>query len=375
MKVLSVSSYFLPYVSGLTIHVQRLAEGFSEKGHRVMILTNKHEKKLPSSEVVNGVLVKRAKPLRRLSRGFISLDLAWLFIKNLPKFKIVILHLPMPEAFIFGPLAKILGRKVFLVYHANLNLPSWSRTGKIIERLVFLNHFLAAFWADKIVAYSQDYANFATLLRIFKNKVVTISPPVLIDVPDQAFSRQWRKDLGLMNTKVIGFAGRFAEEKGGDLLLEAIPWIVQQIPEVKLVFAGEVNLAYEDFSRRKKDLIDRFIDRVVFLGVIPPEKMAEFYALCDVLVLPSRAECFGLVQVEAMLCGCPVVAFNIPGGRVPILTTGMGRLAKEMTPESLAETIVSVLQEKENFCLPRKTIEEKFNYAKTITAFEKLFRA
>jgi glycosyltransferase involved in cell wall biosynthesis len=374
MKILFVASYYLPYVSGLTIHAQRLAEGLAARGHWVEVISNSHCRDIPREETLKGVSIKRAAPLFRFSRGYISPNLFNLFLRELPKCQVVALHLPLPEAFIFAPLAKLRRKKVIFIYHANLNLPSWSVFSRSIEGLVLFNHLVAGFFADRIIAYSEDYANFAVFLKTFRQKIVVIYPPVLMRIPNQTVAQKWKKSLGLEGNKIIGFAGRFAEEKGGDILIEAIPYLLKRIPRAKVVFAGEVNLAYEDFYKRKKSLIDRYKNRIVFLGLVPPEKMPEFYAMCDVLALPSRAECFGLVQVEAMLCGTPVVAFNIPGGRVPVLLTGMGRLATKIDSSILAKSIIEVTENKKIFWRSRKTIGRIFNFEKTLDNYEKLFK-
>jgi len=373
MKILFVSSYYLPYVSGLTIHAQRLAEGLSEKKHQITILTNSHFPDLLKNENLNNILVKRAKPLFRFSRGFVSPNLMFLFLKILPENDIVVLHLPMPEAFIFAPIAKIFFKKVILIYHADLNLPSWSAFSKLIENIVLLNHCIAGIFSNNIIAYSSDYANFSRFLKVFKNKIVRIFPPVVIKKPDSKKAVEWKNKLRLAKNEIVGFAGRFAEEKGGDILIESIPYLVEKIPDVKLVFAGEENLVYEDFYQRKKFLIDKYKDRILFLGLVPPEQMPEFFVMCNVLALPSRAECFGMVQVEAMLCGTPVVAFNIPGGRVPVLETGMGELAKKYDRKDFAEKLTKVLNNKERYFRSRKEIEDIFNLERTIGRYEEIF--
>lgn len=373
MKILFVSSYYLPYVSGLTVHAQRLAEGLVQKGHSVSLVTNIHAKDVASSEINKGVTIKRARPWFRLSRGFVSPGLFPLFLKELKEVEVVVFHLPLPEAFPFSLMAKLSGKRIYLIYHANLNLPSWSFSGRIIENLVFFNHCLAGILANKIIAYSQDYANYAKFLKTFTKKVTTIFPPVFMRTPNKKLAKQWKEKLKLTDCKIVGFAGRFAEEKGGDILIEAIPEIIKKIPNVKIVFAGEENLAYEDFYRRKRNLIKKHEDRILFIGLIPPEKMSEFYAMCDVLALPSRNECFGLVQVEAMLCGVPVVAFNIPGGRVPVLKTGMGFLVKNMTPKSFSEGLIKAVIKRKSFVKKKSEVNKIFNLGQTIKKYEKIF--
>jgi glycosyltransferase involved in cell wall biosynthesis len=94
---------------------------------------------------------------------------------------------------------------------------------------------------------------------------------------------------------------------------------------------------------RNKPLVGRFQEQLVFLGIVPsPQDMADFYAACDLLALPSDTECFALVQVEAMLCGTPVVMTDTPGGRVPVQLTGMGKIVPRNDWRALGEGIVEL---------------------------------
>jgi glycosyltransferase involved in cell wall biosynthesis len=91
-------------------------------------------------------------------------------------------------------------------------------------------------------------------------------------------------------------------------------------------------------------------------------------------VLPSDSECFALVQVEAMLCGTPVVMTDTPGGRVPVLKTGMGKLAKVGDWRSIGEAVVEVLQNRDRYIKPRSLIEEHFSFKDTVDRYEDIFR-
>ena len=101
--------------------------------------------------------------------------------------------------------------------------------------------------------------------------------------------------------------------------------------------------------------------------------MADFYAACDVVALTSDTECFALVQVEAMLCGTPVVMTDVPGGRVPVTVTGMGRLAEAGNAESIGRAIVEVIDRREAFVRPRAEIEAHFSFQTTVDAYERIF--
>ena len=117
-------------------------------------------------------------------------------------------------------------------------------------------------------------------------------------------------------------------------------------------------------------------DRVRFAGMLEdPGELAAFYAACDVLALPSATECFGLVQAEAMLCGTPVVATDIPGARVPVRLTGMGALVPPGDPEALAVAIGAVLADPARFRRPAPAIADTFSLARTVDRYEAVLAA
>ena len=109
-----------------------------------------------------------------------------------------------------------------------------------------------------------------------------------------------------------------------------------KFPDVKFVYAGEINVVYEHFFDKWKYLIDQERESIVTLGLIrDPQQLANFYAMNDVFALPSRTDCFPSVQIEAMLSGAPVVATNIPGAREVVRVTGMGKLVTPRDPTRL----------------------------------------
>lgn len=121
--------------------------------------------------------------------------------------------------------------------------------------------------------------------------------------------------------------------------------------------------------------MQKYHDQLIFLGVITSrEALANFYAALDVLVLPSDTECFALAQVEAMLCGTPVVMSDTPGGRVPVTVTGMGKIAPRGDWRAFGEAICEVIAHRERYLKPRHEIEAIFNFQRTIDTYERIFR-
>ena len=103
--------------------------------------------------------------------------------------------------------------------------------------------------------------------------------------------------------------------------------------------------------------------------------LAAFYAAIDCLALPSvnSTESFGLVQVEAMLCGTPVVASALPGVRQPVLVTGMGEIAPIGDAAGLAAALAKVLSDRERYLRPRVEIAARFDLAATAAFYERLY--
>ena len=98
-------------------------------------------------------------------------------------------------------------------------------------------------------------------------------------------------------------------------------------------------------------MIEALGEHWTFLGILPAAELSAFYKLCDVTVLPSTnsTESFGIVQVESMASGTPVVASNMPGVREPVKMTGMGRVVPPADAHALAEGINEVLDHPERF--------------------------
>jgi glycosyltransferase involved in cell wall biosynthesis len=188
--------------------------------------------------------------------------------------------------------------------------------------------------ADKIIAYTQDYANHSMFLKLFKNKLKIILPPIRINsTPQSSFDKEGK----FKNSKIVGFVGRIAWEKGLDVLVEAMKQV-----KAKLVLVGPYDKVVGDKTYEKLK------DKVSFYGPMAHEDLGEFYKKCNCLVLPSTSnlETFGIVQAEAMIYGCPVVASNLPGVRAPVKLTGMGLIAKVGDSQDLALKINRVLKTK-----------------------------
>ncbi len=379
MKILTVLTYYRPHTSGLTIYVERLAKSLVKLGHEVTVLTSQYDKSLPREELVDGVRIIRVPVLFRISKGVIMPTFGWLAWKLVSSHDVVHLHLPQFDAAGIALRGKILGKPTLITYHCDLLLPR-SILNRLINFVVHLMNHLAGLLADRVCAYTEDFASHSPYLLRYADKLEVILPPVLIPPVTGQEVTAFRERVNPKNQfPVIGMATRFASEKGVEILLNALPKIMETYPDTKVLYAGQ----YQDvmgetlYFQRLLPLIRTYQEsgRWEFLGVLSQEEMAKYYSCLDVLVVPSlnSTETFGLVQIEAMIQGTPSIASNLPGVRVPPRLTGMGEVVPIGNAEALADAILKIVNDPEKYHRDGKEIAEMFNPLVNAAAYQELY--
>lgn len=373
LSILAALQYYLPHRSGYTLHVQRVAEALAARGHRVTVLAARHDPALAARETVAGVdVVRLAAPLR-VSRGALMPGYPLAAWRHARAADAVWANSPMAELALWGAMARRAGARLVVTHHGDLHLPA-GRWNRAIERVTLAGWHMAARRADAIFAYSADYAAHSTWLARWQGKVVVNAPPIVLPEPDPAASQALRRDLAPDGGPLVLFAGRFVREKRPDLLLDAIAPLRAGHRHLRVVFAGEERLGYEDTRTELEPRVAAAKDAVRFLGLVDDaQTLANVYAACDVLALPSQTECFGLVQVEAMLCGTPVVASAIPGARVAVRETGMGLLVQPCDPQALATGIVTVLAHPARYRRTPQQIRQVFSTERTVAQYAQVY--
>lgn len=375
LRILISLLYYFPHRTGLTIHVQSIAEELARRGHDVTVLTARYNQELPRDEVVhNGVRIVRLWAPVRISRGMLMPAFPWAAYFAMRQADVVSIHTPMLETALLAVLARLADVKIVATHHGDLVLPD-SSLNRVI-RSVMLGFF--RFMADRagqLIGYSQDYAEHSYYLKPYLHKTTVIYPPVHLPLPRAERVAELRAAWGA-GGPIIGYPGRFVEEKRPDLAIKALAVINKAYPNARLIFAGEYQIAYENTWETCQPIVQQYQSQLVFLGLLKdPQDMADFYAACDVVVLPSDTECFALAQVEAMLCGTPMVMTDIPGGRVPVTVTGMGKLARKGDADSIGAAVVDVLTHREAYIKPRADIERIFSFQETVDQYEAVLRA
>ncbi len=376
MKLLMAIDYYRPNVSGLTLYVEHLAEGLVRRGHEVRVLTHRHLPELPRENVENGVTVVRAPVALRVGKALVAPAIIPRALAELARADVLHLHAPAANAIPLVLLASALRVPIVITYHCDLQPPP-SRGQGLIKLLARASQDFALDRADRVITYTEDYARHTPPLFDRLEKVGWILPPVEDPTPTGRTAEEVRVRYGIAGGPVILFLGRFAEEKGLPLLLTAFSQIRLRYPSAVLLLAGATHVAGETVWERVEPLARDPASGVLAPGIVPPVEIADLFAVSNVLVLPSinSTESFGLVQVEAMLSGVPVVASNLPGVRQPARMTGMGEIAPIGDADGLATAILEVLDAPGRYRRPAAQIRATFPFAGTLDGYEAVYRS
>lgn len=379
MKILTVLTYYRPHTSGLTIYAERLARAFAKRGHQVTVMTTQYDSSLAREEFMDGVNIIRVPVAARISKGVLAPTFGLVATKLVAEHDVVQMHLPQFDAPGVALRGRLFGKPAVLTYHCDLLLPP-GFFNRIVNMIVNFQNNLAGIFSNHIVTYTQDYADNSPYLSRYASKLTPILPPVEMPPPRpgavEAFAAAHRVDE---RRPVIGMAARFAAEKGVEVLLDALPIILKNYPKAQVLFAG----AYQNVMGEQA-YSDRLMPRIrdyeiaghwTFLGNLDPLQMVAFYPNLDVLTVPSlnSTEAFGLVQIEAMLNGVPCVPSALPGVRQPVTMHRMGRVAKIGDAADLAESILHVLNEPQEFKGNIESIRKSYDPDSIAAEYEKLF--
>ncbi len=378
MRVLIALTYYRPHYSGLTIYAERLAKALAQRGHHITILTSRFDPHLKARETCDGVQVVRPWVAFHLSKGVIMPSILWQGWRLIRQADVVNLHVPQLDAAPLALIARWLGKPVVLTYHCDLRLPR-GFIHKLANVASNLANQIAARCAAVIVLNSQDYAEHSRFLQPFLHKVRAVYPPVFVPQPAPETIAAFRDKYQITpQQQIIGIAARLATEKGVEVLAQALPHILKRFPRARVLHVGPYQgvIGEEEYGRRVMELIQPVQQQWTWLGTVPDEELAAFFSCCHVLALPSlnSTESFGLVQVEAMSCATPVVTSDLPGVRVPVQDSGMGRVVPPGDAEALAQAIVAVLEHPEHYAHGGGAIVERTTPQAVAQTYEEIFR-
>jgi glycosyltransferase involved in cell wall biosynthesis/ubiquinone/menaquinone biosynthesis C-methylase UbiE len=365
MRILVALTYYEPHISGLTNYAKRVAEGLSERGHEVTVLTSRYSQELPPEETRNGVKVVRAPVWARFGKAVLFLNYRHHAQELMNHHDVVVINHPIspPENSALLCAARIVGVPIVAVYQCDLELQR-SPMNRLAQYLVEAGGRRLLEAATRIVVLSRGYAETSRFIAPHLAKCTVLPPPVSIHNIEAGEASLWRQRHAPAADVVLGLATRIAAEKGIEHLLAAREGLTKRLGKVQLLIVGEKReaLGERNYFRQLRPLLDDWGDRITFLGRLTDRELAVFFHACDVTVLPSvnRTECFGLVQIESMLCGTPVVASDMPGVRDSIARSGAGLLVPPRNSDALAQAIAAIAISRARFAPDPEQIREIF---------------
>ena len=366
-RILIILNYYAPYISGVTEYARMEAALLSREGYDVTVLASNHDH-LKEYEEINGVHVYRAKVLFKISKGVVSLHFIRLARELSKQADVVNLHCPMLESGLLSLL--IPHKKLVTMYQCDVNLPD-SMLNRVIVKTMDLSHRICFGRSRAITVTSIDYAAHSRIAGRYIGKMKEIAAPIKEYRPVPAAGK---KNSG--RNQIIGFCGRIVEEKGIDVLLKAYVELKKKLPGIELRIAGDYKTVAGGsvYDSLIAYIHDHRIEGVSFLGKLEEDQMPVFFSGLDVFVLPSvnSLEAFGMVQIEAMRCGAPVVSTDLYGVRTIVQNTGGGLVSKKGDYMDLARCIFEVLTHREAYVRTIPEIEQHYSNKLWIKKYKKV---
>lgn len=349
MNVLVMTSTYFPHVGGAETYARSLVSGLTERGHKVVVLTDGAWLDLPSRQKLDGAEVVRPKAyndrlgsrdkvLWRLMQLAVFDDIAGLLEGS--SFDLV--HANSYETAIMASVIA-LDRRVPMVCSLHEQWPEREAFGpgrcELVYKRLPIELVLAAstYYVDKATSFGADPA-----------RVKLVYHGIAVEDFSDSLRGEGRRRLGIGDADyLVACAGRIYERKGLKDLVPAFARFRQKVPNARLVIAGAVSSF--QYAAELRGLISELgvEDAVAIREDLVLDDMPSFFAAADLVVQPSLAEGLGLAVIEAMAAGRPIVATNVTG-IAEVVTDGVdGLLVEARSPDQLAEAMLRVFREPE----------------------------
>lgn len=392
MNILVLSDAFWPdHTGGISKSLMPEVEELEARGHRVVVVTRRLRQNLPLCELRERYELYRypspaeGTPFYRLYPFYSIQQIAKLLPRLYQQFDFDVAYIHNPFQAL-GLLRSSIQLPYVYVFHAPTTREievdaARGKYGVLTPLVKIANVWIrqkekeALTHAKRIIVRSQYMAEEMRRAHgeIEQAKIVRI--PICVDTQRFFFvedPRSVRMELGLpVNRPVLLTVRRLVARMGLENLISSMTFVRRQIPDVLLLIGGK---GYLENSLRQQVKELRLESNVKFVGFIPEERLPRYYQAADLFVLPTLAlEGFGLVTIEALSCGTPVVA--TPVGANPELLTPLGEefLCRDTTPESIAERIIWFIRQNIGMQVRKRCrdyCESNFSVPKVVSSIE-----
>ena len=334
-SVCHLSKFYKPFSGGIESVVADIAEGSNFCNTTVIAVD---QAALSAREIINSVRVMRSKEYFNIAKVSIAPGYILDVLKECNG-QILHVHLPNPLATVAVILASICGKDVSkLVVHWHSDI--------VKQRFLKILFWPFEAWilhkSNTIIVTSQRYLESSKSLSQYVDKCVVV--PIGIESIAGGINVELVSDLkhNYPGKKIIFSLGRHVYYKGFEDLIEAAKYVSDAV----FIIGGSGPDTEKYRMQIAKDGLD---GKVYLVGRVPDEDLPSYYAAADVFCLPSneKSEAFGVVQLEAMSIGTPVVSSNIIGSGVPWVNTHMesGLVYDVNNVQSLAQSLNLIISD------------------------------
>ena len=387
---------------GIGTYTYELAHGLAERGHQVHVLALGLKE---DQEYQDGLVhVHRIShrdiftPKRYLLEFLVRFEYSQRVYKKLneliEKYGIDVVEVPnfFAEGFVFSLFHKVpLVTRLHSSFDEVIGAYGW---GQQFDRKLSCSLEDAAVLRSDLITSSTKICSqmMAKRLRLDPGKVAVIPLGILLPSAESLVAS--RESLQDRNPEIF-FLGRLERRKGAHILMKAIPEVLKEIPNAHFTFLGRdtfVNANYSAFEGPQqesfkatmlKDFPGQHLKSVDFLGFVEKELLPGYFQNCDLFVAPSLYESFGLIYIEAMAYGKPVIGCKTGGVPEVIKDGETGLLVPPEDPQSLAQAIIKLLKDpklrREMGQRGRKHVEANFKrelmVERTVAAYQEAVKS
>ena len=366
MKIVQIISYYPPHLGGMENAVKEMSENLAKRGHQVEVFT--------SNIGCKNVKLRSTKNLKihwLLGWEFVHFPiLPSLFFKLIRIPKDSIMHVHIAQAFvpeIVFLVSKLRG--IPYIAHIHLDVEPSTKMGFLLPfyKKVFLQKVLS--FSSKIIVPTKGYIDLVSKkYAISKNKIYEV--PYGIDL--KKFKSLSGKSHDLIR---LLFVGRLSIQKNVPLLIRSFKKITEKnLRNIELHIVGDGEEKSKIINLIKAEKLEK---KVILHGALRGKRLYKIFSNSDIFILTSRNESFGIVLIEAMASGLPIVASNILGVRDIIEKNRTGLLVKP-EQEDFVKAIEKLLN---NSQLREKLIKngleevKKYSWDKIVEKFEDVYQS
>jgi len=369
MRIAIFTDTFLPSKNGVVTSIINLSTNLAKKGHKILIFTSSYKKQY-RVDLGKNIVVERYKPLYMTKyKEFHTTFPNPAILGKIIKFKPNIIHSHHP--YLLGWQAvfcsKIFGIPIIGTYHTIMNdflgyvplICKFSRT-KLMQEVTW--EYTRRYYNSCDIVTTPSTAMKKELVKHGIKHIISISNGVDLN---KFYPRNITKD-----GKTLLYVGRVGYEKNVDVIIKAFKLLIRKIPDAKLVIVG----SGPDLKKLKELAAD--CRSIKFLGPVDHEDLPNVYSMADAFVTASTIETEGLVILEAMACGLPIIGVNVLAIPTIVKHGRNGYVAQAYNEKQMANYMEMILRNscvREKFGRHSSEIVKKFSLTDKIDQMEKIY--